>query len=195
MRRLILKTEVSLDGFMEGPGGAMDWFETGSGPEWKVLFSLLEGVDTVLLGRVMYPGYASYWREVLAHPKKYPPEHLRYARWADKTPHIVFSKTMKAPDWPCARVERGDLKAVVKALKRGRGGDLIVYGGAKFASALTELGLVDEYNLAVNPVLLGGGKALFGGVKRRRKLRLLRSWAQDSGVVWQRYADATDGKR
>lgn len=190
MRRLILKTEVSLDGFMEGPGGSMDWFATGSGGEWNELFSLLKGVDTVLLGRRMYPGYASYWREVLAHPKKYPREHLRYARWADKTPHVVFSKTMAAPDWPCARVERGQLERVVKALKRGRGGDMIVYGGAKFASALTELGLVDEYYLAMNPVLLGGGKALFGGIKHRRRLRLLRSRTLDTGVVWQHYADA-----
>lgn len=195
MRRLILKTEVSLDGFMEGPGGAMDWFSTGSGSGWKELFSLLEGVDTVLLGRVMYPGYASYWREVLAHPKKYPREHLRYARWADRTPHIVFSKTMKAPDWPCARVERGGAGRAVKALKRGRGGDMIVYGGAKFASALTELGLIDEYNLAVNPVLLGrGGKALFRDVLRRRRLHLLRSRVR-SGEVWLRYADAGEWKR
>lgn len=195
MRRLILKTEVSLDGFMEGPGGAMDWFATGPGGGWKELFALLKGVDTVLLGRRMYPGYASYWREVLAHPKKYPREHLRYARWADKTPHVVFSKTMAAPDWPCARVERGDAKTVVKALKRGRGGDMIVYGGAKFASALTELGLVDEYNVAVNSVLLGGGKPLFGGVKHRRRLRLLRSRSYGAGEAWLRYADAGRWKR
>ena len=92
--------QMSLDGFIEGPKGEMDWFPfDDGGEEWKEEFRLLSAVDTVLLGRVMYPGYSSYWRAVLSEPKNYPKNELRYARWAEKTRHIVFSRTMKNAAW------------------------------------------------------------------------------------------------
>jgi dihydrofolate reductase len=190
MRKLILKVEMSLDGFIEGQKGEMDWFDTDDDESWKELFRLLSSVDTVLLGRVMYPGYSEYWRTVLSEPKKYPKNHLRYARWAEKTRHIIFSHTMKKADWENTEVNGGDLEKEVGKLKRGRGGALITFGGATFASALVDRGLVDEYQLIVSPVILGGGKALFKDVNQRLRLKLTRTKAFRSGAVLLRYKSA-----
>jgi hypothetical protein len=71
MRKLLLKTDVSLDGYREGPKGAMDWFPADSGPEWRELRKLMTRVDTVILGRGMYAGYSKYWQGVLAVPDKF----------------------------------------------------------------------------------------------------------------------------
>jgi dihydrofolate reductase len=194
MRTLTLKTLVSLDGFLEGPEGAMDWFGRAAGDDeqdWKELFRLIRPVDTVLMGRGMYPGYAGHWRKVLAEPEEHPKNEVKYARWAEKTPHIVFSRTVKELDWPVATVNGGDLEKEVQKLKRGRGGDMIVYGGAAFASALAQRGLVDEYHIHVHPVVLGGGKALFGGVRRKLQLKLTRSKPLSSGAVLLHYENDT----
>ena len=92
----------------------------------------LRSVDTVLLGRKMYPGYSGHWRSVLADPSAegYPKD---YARYADKTPHIVFSHTMSTPEWKNTRVAT-DAAKEVRDLKRKAGKDMILWGGATIAS-------------------------------------------------------------
>lgn len=186
MRKLILKTTVSLDGFMEGPNGSMDWFPTDTAEEWEEIFKLTAGVDAVLLGRGMYPGYAEYWRRVLAEPHQHPKNHVAYARWADSTRHIVFSRSMKDADWANTEIRR-DVAKEVPALKREGGQNLLVFGGAIFTGTLSDLGLVDDYHLVVQPVALGGGKAVFKDLSKRRRLTRTSVKPLPSGAVWLSY--------
>ena len=186
MRKLILKTVISLDGFLEGPDEAMDWFPTDDSAEWEEEFKLTAGVDAVLLGRGMYPGYAEYWRRVLAEPSKHSKNELAFASWADKTRHIVFSRSMKNADWSNTEIMR-DAVEEVPMLKREAGKNLIVYGGAIFAGMLIDRGLVDEYHLVVQPVALGGGKPLFKDLSRRRALKRTAVKPLPYGAVWLSY--------
>ena len=185
MRKLILKTAISLDGFLEGPDGAADWFSSDDAM-WQEMFKLNAGVDTVLCGRGMYSGYAKHWRAVLAEPDKHPKNEVTYARWADKTRHLVFSRQLKTADWANTQVMR-DAANDVPALKREAGQNLLVYGGARFAGALIDQGLVDEYHLVVEPVALGGGKPLFNRLSKRRSLKRTDAKPLPSGAVWLSY--------
>jgi dihydrofolate reductase len=185
MRKLILKTVISLDGFLEGPNGASDWFRTGD-EEWQELFELTADADTVLLGRGMYPGYAKYWRDVLAEPAKQSKHELQYARWANQTRHIVFSRELKSADWSNTEIMR-DATTDVPRLKREAGKNLLVYGGARFAGALIDRGLVDAYHLVVEPVALGGGKPLFNNLTKRCTLKRVAAKPHPSGAVTLSY--------
>jgi dihydrofolate reductase len=185
MRKLILKTVISLDGFLEGPNGAADWFSSDDAM-WQEMFKLNAGVDTVLCGRGMYPGYARHWRAVLAEPDEHPRQEVQYARWADKTRHIVFSRGLASADWANTEVMR-DATSDVPRLKREAGKNLLVYGGADFAGALIDQGLVDEYHLVVEPVALGGGKPLFKDLSKRRALKRTDAKPLPSGAVWLSY--------
>jgi len=191
MTKLTFSSQLSLDGFMEGPGGAMDWFAPDDPWEWERQFRTLESVDAVLMGRGMYSGYTGYWSAVLAEPGRYSADELRYARWAERTPHLLFSRTMKRADWGSTTVVAGELKDEVRALKANPGKGLIVFGGASFARALIDAGLVDEYYFVVNPVLLGGGKSPFHGLSRRR-LKLEQAETSAHGTVLLRYVNAEE---
>src|SRR6266487_1609254 len=107
MRKVILVMQITLDGFVAGENDELDWL-VDEEDQWKDLFEILKSADTFLLGRVMYPGYANYWRGVLANPAAKKNE-TKFARIAEKTRHIVFSRTMKKADWKNTMVERGDV--------------------------------------------------------------------------------------
>src|SRR5688572_6881523 len=196
MRKLILSMQMSLDGYIEGPAGEMDWF-VDDDETWKDMFEFLKLIDTVLLGAGMYPEYAAYWRRVLTDPKAQPNE-VQYSRLAGKIDHIVFSNSLtkvdpNAPDdyhgeWrKNTRIVKGDVKTEVLKLKQSNSGkDIVLYGGASMASSFIELGLVDEYRLSVNQIILGGGKSLFQKVTKH-PLKLIGSKTYKSGVVLLQY--------
>ena len=187
---------MSLDGYVEGPAGEMDWFNDDD-EIWKEMFEFLKSVDTILLGAGMYPGYVDYWRGVLSDPKARPDE-VKYSKLASKIEHIVFSNKLikidpNAPDdyqgdWrKNTRIVKGDVKTEVLKLKQSSGDKgIVLWGGASLASSLIELGLIDEYRLSVNQIILGGGKTLFHkGAKH--SLNLIGSKTYKSGVVLLHY--------
>ncbi len=186
MRKVILSMQLTLDGFIEGPNGEMDWLIYDDDGQWKDLFEMLRSVDTFLLGRAMYPGYADYWRATLANPSA-PKNEMEYARLAEKTSHIVFSRTLEKADWKNTRIARGNIQEEISNLKQQPGKDMVVWGGASFASSLINQGLVDEYRLLVNPVLLGKGKSLFKDVSEKHQLNLVETKTFKSGIVVLRY--------
>jgi dihydrofolate reductase len=189
MRKIIAALQVSVDGFIEGPNGELDWAMAEDEETWRDVFAMLESVDACILGRVMYPEYERYWLAVLANPTGSLPlsgrpatkNEIAYARWADKTPHIVVSKTLAEVEWKTARIVR-DVEEIRK-LKQQPGKDMYVVGGATLVSSLMTAGLIDEVKLMVNPVILGGGKALFKDVKERKSLKLVRTKPLKSGKV------------
>jgi dihydrofolate reductase len=189
MRKIIAALQVSVDGFIEGPNGEMDWAMAEDEETWRDVFEMLSHVDTFILGRKMYPGYEQYWLAVLANPDGILPlsgrpatkNEIEYARLADKTPHIVLSKTLDQVAWKTTRIVQ-DMKEI-RRLKQQPGKDMYAVGGATLVSSLMNQGMIDEVQLLVNPIILGGGKALFKDVKDRQALKLVRAKSFKSGKV------------
>ena len=188
-RKIIAALQVSVDGSIEGPNGEMDWAMAEDEDSWKDIFEMLSHIDTLILGRRMYPGYEQYWLAVLANPNGVLPfsgrvaskNEIDYARFADRTPHIVLSKTLDKVSWKTTRIVR-DVEEI-RRLKQQSGKDIYAVGGATLVSSLMNLGLIDEIQLLVNPLILGGGKALFKDVKDRQTLKLVQAKPLKSGKV------------
>jgi dihydrofolate reductase len=183
-RKLILSMQITVDGYVAGPNDEADWL-ISSDDEWADLDKDLNSADTFLLGRKMYPLYSEYWQSVLHNPDSNPNE-LKFAKLADKSQHIVFTKSDFKPDWKNTRVAH-DLPAEVTCLKKENGKNIIAWGGANFASNLIKLDLVDEYRFALNPTILAKGKALFNNLEQRKKLTLIDSKPLKSGLIILRY--------
>ena len=174
MREIIAALQVSVDGFIEGPKGELDWVDT-----WEDPFDLMSRVDTCILGGRMYPGYEQYWRAILADPRAVLPftgriatkGEIEYAHFAVRTAHVVLSTTLEWTDWSATRIVRHIDE--IRVMKEQPGQDMYAVGGAQLVSSLMGARLVDELRLVVRPVVLGGGKALFNGFRERRDLALV----------------------
>src|SRR5882762_6788626 len=180
MRKLKLQVQMTVDGFVAGPEGQLDWM-TRNLDEGVIgrIVQITDSSDTILLGRKMTDGFIKYWEAV--QPES--PEYI-FARKMVDTPKVVFSKTLQRVEGKNVRVETGDLVQAVNQLKAQRGKDIVVYGGATFVSALIEHDLIDEFNIFVNPVAIGRGMRIF---KDRKGLRVVSSTAYPSGVVLNTY--------
>lgn len=191
--------QVSLDGFIEGPDGAMDWIFYNSDETWREFFARLETVDTILVGRKMYPAYERYWGSLFQGSPELPDEkplnenELRYARWARKTQHIVFSQTLEEVEWRNTRIVTNHIKEEILELKKQPGKDMMLLGGAGLVSTFRELDLIDEYRLVVNPVVLGDGVPLFSEAKERHPLKWTGTRTLPTGAVILSYRSGTVG--
>ena len=189
MRKIIAALQTSVDGFIEGPNGELDWAMTEDDETWREVFDFLGNIDTCILGRVMYPGYEQYWMAVLKNPDGPLPfgggaaskNEIAYARFADQTLHIVVSKSLDEVEWKTTRIAR-DLEEIRK-LKQQPGKDIYVVGGATLVSSMINEGMIDEVRMHMNPLILGGGKALFKDVKERHALKLVETKPYKSGKV------------
>lgn len=185
MRKLKLQVQVSVDGFLAGPGGEMDWMTFA----WDEALNrhvegLTAGVDGILLGRKLAEGFIPHWAAVAADPAN--PE-AESGRFFTGTRKFVFSRTLQRSAWPDTDVVAGGLAEAVHRLKAQEGGDLIAYGGCEFVSALVRAGLVDELHLFVNPVALGAGRALFQDLDGPSRLALDAAQAFPCGIAALRY--------
>ena len=192
MRKLKLQVQISVDGFIAAENGSTDWLVWGWGDEWnwddelKAHFDeILESVDCVLLSRKLAEGgFISHWEEAARAPGD--PRNA-YARRLSEKPRIVFSKTLDGSLWPNTMLAKGDLVDEVNALKGQNGGDMMVYGGGTFVSSLIRERLIDEFQLFVNPTLLGSGMAIFGEVAGHQELTLTGARAFDCGIAVLNY--------
>jgi dihydrofolate reductase len=180
MGRIVVTEFVSLDGVMEDPGGSEDFkhggwsFEISRGDEGDK-FKLDETVasDALLLGRVTYEGFANAW----------PSREGEFADKFNSMPKYVVSSTLKDPEWTNTTVLEGELTEEVPKLKEKHSGDIVVHGGAQLVGDLLENDLVDELRLMVFPLVLGGGKRLFGETSDKKRLRLRDSKVVGDGVA------------
>jgi dihydrofolate reductase len=161
MRKVIVSILVSLDGAFEGPNKELDWHVWDDGME-KYMGDFLNTVDTILLGRVAYQLLANYW----------PSSKENLAPMLNNLPKIVFSRTLEKVEWNNSRLIRENIKEEILKLKQQPGKDLVLFGGANIAATLNELGLIDEYRIIVNPVVLTNGKPFFKDVKDKFSLKL-----------------------
>jgi len=185
-RKVIYTFSVSLDGYMEGPEGEIDWAFPDE--ELHRHFNELEDeIDIHLYGRKMYEIMAGYWPTADENPSA-PAHEMEYARiWKEK-PKIVFSTTMGEVGWN-SRLVKENIAEEIRKLKAQPGKHMSV-GGAGIASAFMELGLIDEFRLYVYPVILGGGKPMFQRMEGKIHLQLLETRTFRSGVVLLRYRRA-----
>ncbi|SDJ04422.1 dihydrofolate reductase family protein [Nonomuraea jiangxiensis] len=189
MSKIIYWVHTSADGFIDGPNGEFDW--PMMGPELSAYSeSLDKRVGTLLFGRPVWQMMVGFWPN--AESISDSPHVAAFAPFWRATPKIVFSRTYPGDEWT-SRVITGNLADEVTALKaRPEGGDMLLTGGAALAGALTELGLIDEYHIAVHPVVLGGGRRLFAAPEQRHELRLVDSHVLDGQVVVSHYQLAAD---
>jgi dihydrofolate reductase len=169
--RVVVSQFISVDGVVEDPGGSEKWdrggwaFKYERGPEGDK-FKLDEVFDAgaLLLGRLTYEGFAAAW----------PSRDGEFADKFNNMPKYVVSNSMESADWNNSHVIKGeDLAGEVGRLKEETDGDLLVNGSVQLTAALIEQGLVDEYRLMVFPVILGGGKHLFGDTSEAAGLELV----------------------
>ncbi|HEY3420496.1 MAG TPA: dihydrofolate reductase family protein [Methanomassiliicoccales archaeon] len=175
MRKIIVSNMVSLDGYMAGPNGEIDWFVWDRELE-KYTIEMMGTVDTILFGRVTYEMMASYWPTDTAN-NPYVKERM------NNLPKIVFSKKLKKVDWNNSTLAADIDPERIMRMKRMAGKNIVVLGSGAIVSALAKLGLVDEYRIIVNPVLIGGGISMFRNLGDRQKLKLLDAWQLGSGVA------------
>jgi dihydrofolate reductase len=190
MRKVILAMQITLDGFVGGLNGEMDWVTFSKEMDDTLLPEMMERADTCLIGRVLYQGFASYWPTAPATNPNLSKSEIKFSSWIEQAQKVVFSTTLDKAEWNNSRLVRGDVAAEVSRLKQQPGKDMIVFGGARLAQEFVRLGLVDEYGLVVNPVILGQGLPLFKDVQARQNLALVSCTAFESKAVALRYAPA-----
>jgi len=180
MRKLKLQMQVTIDGFVAGPNGQLDWMTRDADEKGLAeIIRLTDTSDTILLGRKMTDGFTTYWESVPASSPEYD-----FAQKMVNTPKVVFSKTAKSVKGKNIRVENGPLVEAIHSLKSQPGKDIVVYGGATFVSSLIEHRLIDELNFFVNPVAIGKGLQIFS---QPTPLSLVRSVAFGNGEVLNTY--------
>jgi dihydrofolate reductase len=184
MRNVILSIMISVDGYFEAPGEGwekIDWHRADD--EWEdYSVELLGQIDTLLFGRRTYEGFAEFW----------PIQDSEVARLLNAIDKVVFSTTLSEAAWTGTRLVRDHVPEEVAKLKAQPGKDIAIFGSADLAATLTQHGLIDEYRIAINPVVLGGGTALFREGAERLNLRLLDTKTFRSGIVELRYAPAKE---
>ena len=181
MRKVILLMNMSLDGFVCGKNGEMNWV-TIDDEIFKDSNDLANTADIALYGRKTYQMMESYWPSVLTNANSTPPE-LEHARWMENVSKIVFSTTLEKVEWNNSTLIKENMVEEVIALKQKPGRSMIIFGSPGLTHSFTEQGLIDEYRINVNPVLLGGGVPLFKNIGDRINLKLSKSKIYNSGVV------------
>jgi dihydrofolate reductase len=187
MRKVILSMMMSLDGFIEGPNGEMDWLPPFNDEEkWKdiheEMWTQLNSTDTILLGRITYQIWEEYWPAVAKNPSSIKND-LKFSQYVDKTQKIVFSKTLKKVNWKNTRLISKNIAEEILKIKEQSGKNIVLAGGANIAQTFMNLRLIDEYIINIHPVILGKGKPLFKNITDRHKLILIGSKIYNSGMV------------
>ena len=185
MRKVIVTMWVTLDGFIAGPNGEMDWILVDEAMG-NYEYDLVSAADTLLLGRVTYESFAGAWPYVPDNPSASEGEKV-YANQLNAMRKIVFSTTLEKAEWNNSSLAKEVNPEEIEQMKQEPGKDMVIYGSASIVEALTNLGLIDEYQLLVHPIVLGSGKPLFKNIKDRVNLKLAKSETFPSGVVLLQY--------
>jgi dihydrofolate reductase len=181
MRKVILSEMISLDGFFAGPNGEIDWHIVDEEFN-QYAIDLLNTVDTILFGRVTYQLFESYWPAAATNPSTSKSD-LEIAHKINNITKVVFSKTLKKTEWKNTKLIKEIIAEMILKMKRQPGKNIVIYGSGSIASTFMNLGLIDDYLLFVNPVVLGSGKPLFKNIKDRHNLLLANTKTFKSGVV------------
>lgn len=185
MRTLKLQVQITVDGFISGTNGEMDWMSFNwSDDIKKYVDEITQPVDLILLGKNLATGFIPHWKAVAEDAKH--PEREAGVKYTE-TPKIVFSKSVKKSEWEHTTVENGDFVKRIKDLKKEKGGDIIVYGGSQFVSSLIKEGLIDELHLFINPAIIGKGMPIFQETEKTQFFSISKTIQFDCGIVMLKY--------
>jgi dihydrofolate reductase len=190
MRKLKLQMQLTVDGFVAGTHGEMDWIIWNWDDELKEYVErLTESVDCIVLGRKLAEGFIPHWASVAANPEN--PEYAAGEKFTN-LPKVLFTKTLARSEWSNTVLAKGDLVKEINELKKQAGQDIIVYGGAGFVSALIKHELIDEFHLFINPTAIGNGMTIFAELVGKQSLTLTKSVSFRCGVVVLNYKSKRD---
>ncbi len=179
MRKLLVFNSVSLDGYFTDKNNDMSWAHQQADSEWTEFTNEnAKSGGELVFGRVTYDLMKSFWPTPQA-AKQFPV----VAKQMNDAPKVVFSRTMDKPTWNNTRLVRGDLPEEVRKLKEEPGPDMVLMGSGTIVSQLAPAGVVDEYQIIVNPIVLGDGRTLFEGVKERLRFKVKSTRAFRNGNV------------
>lgn len=176
---------TSLDGFVAGPNGDLDWINLDEGI-FDFVATMTEKADTALYGRITYEMMQHYWPTAGTKPNasKHDKEH---SVWYNKVPKVVLSKTISEKGLDNTKVIGDQVAFNINQLKNQEGKNIIIFGSPTASHSLISLGLIDEFWLFVNPVLLGQGIPLFKSVSEITKLCLIETKTFSCGVIALHY--------
>lgn len=183
MRKLLVFNSVTVDGYFTDMKGDMSWAHQQD-PEWnEFVAGNAESGGELLFGRVTYEMMASWWPTPAA-AKQFP----EVAEQMNKLPKVVFSRTLDQASWQNTKLVKGNLAEEVRKLKEESGEHLVIMGSGSIISQLARENVIDEYQIVVNPIVLGAGRTMFDGIEGRLKLKLTNSRAFGNGNVLLCYA-------
>ena len=180
MRKLISFTQVALDGYFTGRNGDLSWAHEGpQDAEWNAFVSgNASGGGQLLFGRITYELMKSYWPT---------PQALQnspaVAEQMNNLPKVVFSRTLDKASWNNTRLVKSGMAAEIRKMKKEPGPDMVIMGSGSIVSQLAEEGLIDEFQLVMNPIVLGEGRTMFDGVKERLTLKQTKTRTFGNGNV------------
>lgn len=182
MGKIKLQMQVSVDNFIAGPNGEMDWMVWNWDDKLKnYVAELTKPIEHIILGRKLAEGFIAAWAERVNDP-----EMADFAHKMNDTPKTVFSKTLETINGKNTSIAGGDLVDEISRLKN-ENEEIIAYGGGNFVSSLIKNNLIDEYHLFVNPVALGNGMTIFGNLDEKLNLNLINCTAFECGIAVLRY--------
>ena len=184
MRKLIVFNSVSLDGYFTGPNGDFSWAHQGADDaEYQAFVAEnASGGGQLLLGRITYELMAGYWPTPMALQN-----NPQVAASMNSMPKVVFSRTLEQATWSNSQLVKGDIAAEVRKLKTEPGSGMAILGSGAIVTQLAPEGVIDEYQVMVNPVVLGSGRTMFAGVRERLNLRLTKTRPFRNGKVLLSY--------
>jgi dihydrofolate reductase len=184
MRKLIVFNHVSLDGYFVDANGTMYWAKTRKDDaEWNAFVEQnASGEGPLLFGRKTYELMIQYWPTPMAK------EHdAQVADRMNKLPKVVFSKTLHEATWSNTKLVKGDMAAEVRRMKQEPGDGMTILGSGMLVAQLADEGLIDEFHVVVNPLVLGKGRTMFEGIKATLELKPVKSRTFGNGCVYLVY--------
>ena len=187
MPKLIVFNHVSLDGYFVDLTGSMSWAKAGTkDAEWNAFVAEnAKGDSPLLFGRVTYELMASFWPTPMAD--QHDPV---VAERMNKLPKVVFSRTLDKASWNNTKLVKGDMVAEIRKMKKEPGEGMAILGSGSIVSQLAQEGLIDAYQVVVNPIVLGKGRTMFEGIKDRQNLKLTKTRTFGNGNVFLSYEPA-----
>jgi dihydrofolate reductase len=183
VRRLIVDSIISLDGYFTGPNNEIDWFEFDDDEQsWSI--DINKRVDTMIYGRVTYEEFRQFWPTPAANASGFDPSIVRQL---NELPKVVFSKSLKDAPWKPSTIVRESPIEVIPKMKNEPGKDMVIVGSGSLVATLAREGMIDEYRIRIRPIILGSGRLLFEDRNHRHPLKLVGVKSFKSGVVGLHY--------
>jgi dihydrofolate reductase len=188
MRKLIVFNNITLDGYFTDKNGDMSWaHRDDNDAEWNAYAAdNAQGGGLLLFGRITYELMASYWPTPAALKT-----NPVVAQQMNNLQKIVFSRTLDQASWRNTKLVKGDIAAEVRKLKKEPGEGMVLMGSGSIVSQLTQERLIDEYQIVVNPLVLGKGRTMFDGIHDKLNLKLTKTRSFGNGNVVLCYEPAT----